>query len=355
MQHKGETAMRKLKRVVVKEELVALTGDLESALILNQFIYWSERVKDFDKFIMEEAEIREKECLEKPNIQLSNGWIYKDMEELKGELMLSCSIATISRKLSKIVDSGWLDRRNNPEHKWDKRYQYRVNLNKIALDLYELGYALQDYKVDLKPLISSNSQNANSDLQNANSNFQNDNSDFHHEKAISKITTEITTEINNNKLLSNSKGITDKKSDQEIVVVENFKNQKPKNETEAALAKEEIMNAYQEIGAASDDISVFEILGEDPSAADLERMKNAISYVKSEYVRKDRKIKNLPGLIRRAFEKNYEIQTVDPIAQKHEKRLAKEREKREREMVRPPANPEIAQNGLQLLKSVLMG
>ena len=29
------------------------------------------------------------ECLEKPNIQLLKGWIYKDMEELKAK---SCSV-----------------------------------------------------------------------------------------------------------------------------------------------------------------------------------------------------------------------------------------------------------------------
>ena len=49
-----ETVLQKLKRVVIKEELVVLTGDIFKAVILNQFLYWSERVKDFDKFISEE-------------------------------------------------------------------------------------------------------------------------------------------------------------------------------------------------------------------------------------------------------------------------------------------------------------
>ena len=40
---------KKLKRVVIKEELFALTGDFKEAIILNQFIYWSERIRDFDK------------------------------------------------------------------------------------------------------------------------------------------------------------------------------------------------------------------------------------------------------------------------------------------------------------------
>ena len=45
--------MKKLRRVVIKEELVALTGSVDAAIVLNQMIYWSERVKDFDDFIAE--------------------------------------------------------------------------------------------------------------------------------------------------------------------------------------------------------------------------------------------------------------------------------------------------------------
>jgi len=41
--------MEALKRIVIKEELVVLTGDYRKAILLNQFLYWSERVKDFDK------------------------------------------------------------------------------------------------------------------------------------------------------------------------------------------------------------------------------------------------------------------------------------------------------------------
>ena len=43
--------MKKLKRAVIKEELVELTGDFRPALILNQFIYWIERMYDADKYI----------------------------------------------------------------------------------------------------------------------------------------------------------------------------------------------------------------------------------------------------------------------------------------------------------------
>jgi hypothetical protein len=46
--------MEKIKKVVLREDLLAITGDFRKAIILNQFIYWSERVSDADKFIENE-------------------------------------------------------------------------------------------------------------------------------------------------------------------------------------------------------------------------------------------------------------------------------------------------------------
>ena len=50
--------MKKLKRAVIKEELLILTGHFLEALILNQFLYWSERVRDLDVFILEELYVQ---------------------------------------------------------------------------------------------------------------------------------------------------------------------------------------------------------------------------------------------------------------------------------------------------------
>ena len=66
--------LKKLNRVVIKEELVQLTGDFKLAIILNQMIYWSERVKDFDKFIAEEKQRYERED-KASDLELQNGWI----------------------------------------------------------------------------------------------------------------------------------------------------------------------------------------------------------------------------------------------------------------------------------------
>ena len=138
--------MKPLKRVVIKEELVKLTGDFRPALILNQFIYWSERMYDADKYIMEEKERALKEDLV-VNIDESKGWIYKTAEELSEEIMTGMSQSTIGRYIKQLVDKGYLIKRRNPKYKWDKTYQYRVNLYKIQLDLGKMGYVLEGYKL----------------------------------------------------------------------------------------------------------------------------------------------------------------------------------------------------------------
>ena len=136
--------MEALKRIVIKEELVALTGDYRKAIILNQFLYWTERVKDFDKFIIEEK-IRYELNGEESKIQLRNGWIYKTSEELSEETMLGLSKSNIRLHIKSLIESGWIDERTNPNFKWDKTMQYRVNIVKLQEDLYKLGYALEGY------------------------------------------------------------------------------------------------------------------------------------------------------------------------------------------------------------------
>src|SRR5437764_2707614 len=103
----GGFFMSKLKRAIIKEELLTLTGDFKKAVILNQMIYWSERVADFDRFIEEEKkrasyamgtdERQQAELTER--LPLSQGWIYKSAEELSEETMLGLSRSNMGTHL----------------------------------------------------------------------------------------------------------------------------------------------------------------------------------------------------------------------------------------------------------------
>jgi len=200
--------MNKLKRSVIKEELVVLTGDYKKALMLNQFIYWSERVKDFDEFMTEEKERYTKHG--KPELAdaliLNNGWIYKKSEELAEELMLDYKIKAMRAHLRYLVEKGWLDERNNPNFNWDKTIQYRVNLIKIQQDLLKLGYCLEGYSVNINFIVaetipldeietSNTSQKETRTFEKGNGSFEKGNGMVEKERAIPETTTETTTEI----------------------------------------------------------------------------------------------------------------------------------------------------------------
>lgn len=229
--------IRKLKRAVIKEELVELTGDFKEAVVLNQLIFWSERVKDSDQFIHEELERQRKfadgsvETTEDIKENLKNGWIYKTSEEMIAEVMITCGRKTMDRIFVSLVEKGFVSKRRNPKYKWDKTWQYRVNLNEVQSDLLKLGYSLEGYTLiipgdhenDSKESTgdeennqksqnvdgtgfdnddlpngqndASRGQNDPSSGQNVLSNGQNVLSRGQNDPAIPKITTKTTTEI----------------------------------------------------------------------------------------------------------------------------------------------------------------
>ena len=170
---------RQAKRAVIKEEFVLLTGNFVSALILNQFIYWSERTRDIDKYLQEEA-LRQKNDGREVSVQPVYGWIYKRAEELSEELMLDMSPNTIRKYTKQLIDAGFLAERTNPTYKWDKTLQYRPNITKIQTELLKLGCSLEGYIVETADCIS-NRDSCGSRVD-----------DF---GAIPEITTEITTDI----------------------------------------------------------------------------------------------------------------------------------------------------------------
>ena len=134
----------KLKRAVIKEELVALTGHYIAALLLNQFLYWQERTGDVDAYIAEERK-RLKRKDEDVSFPLTRGWVYKSAKELNKELMLGVSDATILKYLKGLVKQRFLKQRHNPRHTWDRTLQYRADIPYIRAELKKLGYTLDGY------------------------------------------------------------------------------------------------------------------------------------------------------------------------------------------------------------------
>ncbi len=165
-------AERELRRIVLKEEFVALTGNYIKAIILAQLEYWQKRAKEFDKFIEEEKERTARENIE-IKIKPTHGWIYKSAQDLSSETMLGLSKSRIRSHLKDLISMGYVLERPNPYYKWDRTMQYRLDLLKIKKDLSALGFELQEWKFDVSDRNYTSSKIEHRELKNRTSKFQN--------------------------------------------------------------------------------------------------------------------------------------------------------------------------------------
>lgn len=195
--------MKREKIAVLREGLLALTGNVNAAIILNQFIYWAECKAESDAMYAREIEAYEKEYGD-VNFKPSFGWIYKSSVELADETMLGLSPASMRKFVKQLVDAGFLAERRNPKFKWDRTMQYNVNLKFIQQELQKLGFVLDGYKFDTKQVTDEKNAADNTDmedekskipfLKNKNQNSESKNQNTKNSKAIPEITTKITKE-----------------------------------------------------------------------------------------------------------------------------------------------------------------
>lgn len=192
--------MKREKIAVLKEGLLALTGNVNAAIILNQFIYWAECKAESDAMYAREIEAYEKEYGD-VNFKPSFGWIYKSSVELADETMLGLSPASMRKFIKQLVDAGFLAERRNPKFKWDRTMQYNVNLKLIQQELQKIGFALSGYKFNIDDIAKKDDnsnmedeKNENPFLKNKNQNSEFKNQNTKNSKAIPEITTKITKE-----------------------------------------------------------------------------------------------------------------------------------------------------------------
>ncbi|MBP9692757.1 MAG: hypothetical protein KBD90_05470 [Alphaproteobacteria bacterium] len=129
----------KLQLILVREELLTLTGDPRTATILGQFLSWSQRVPDFDLFLAEEKNFSSKCHV------FEHGWFYKTVQQFMEETKLSISAVSFRRYLGVFIDRGWVQTRVHSETRGSRTTQYRVNLRRLYRDLQEHGYSLPGF------------------------------------------------------------------------------------------------------------------------------------------------------------------------------------------------------------------
>lgn len=106
--------MENLKRSIIKEEYVELTGNIFDAVILNLLVE-----------LMKNSE---------------NGWVKISAKELTDISLLGLSIQSMRTHLKTLVSYGYLSEKSSPKEKWGKYKYWKPNLDKIFGDFKKLGY-----------------------------------------------------------------------------------------------------------------------------------------------------------------------------------------------------------------------
>lgn len=138
------------KIALIRQDLVSLTEEPCSAIILDKLLYEALSVQDFELFIAEE-----KRASLKNRTSFYHGWFSKSAQELLEDTMLTVSVSTLRRYLNILIKGGWVQTRKSAQNKGTRTPHYRVNLRKLCSDLYKNGYHLPDFAI-YETLSSSN-------------------------------------------------------------------------------------------------------------------------------------------------------------------------------------------------------
>ncbi|ADU32005.1 hypothetical protein [Evansella cellulosilytica] len=124
-----------LRRVIIKEEFVAITGDYKLAIVLNQLLEYAQQYASFVH-----VEYEEENGQNIPLIVNTGGWFNVTSEEVARQTLMNISSKTMREYIKALVKKGWVEERDNPSHKWNRTKQYRVNHDQVRKSLLHVGY-----------------------------------------------------------------------------------------------------------------------------------------------------------------------------------------------------------------------
>lgn len=125
--------------VVLREDFFLLCEEDQcSAMILSQFEFWMNvKLRHLGQAEFENM-IAEKEGVDPT--QNTELWVWKTQEQLRDEELFNLFGETkVSACLNYLVEQGYLLRRRNPRYRWDRTYQYMLNISKVQEDLDKIA------------------------------------------------------------------------------------------------------------------------------------------------------------------------------------------------------------------------
>jgi hypothetical protein len=139
----------RMKKAVLREDMMALTQEVTQAMVLGQMLYWTKTLDKVNDWLFEEnkrlAEV------ELPQHEYNYGWIYKSAREMREDLMNAFSEDAIQRAFSALVTKGVLMKRHNPIVRYDRKLQYRIDIVFLRRLLKDRGYEMTDFQLATIP------------------------------------------------------------------------------------------------------------------------------------------------------------------------------------------------------------
>lgn len=138
-----------MKKAVLREDLMKITGDITQAMVLGQMLYWTKTLDKVNDWLFEENKRLAEADL--PQHEYNYGWIWKSAKEMREDLMFAFSEDAIQRAFSSLTQTGLLMKRNNPVLKYDRKLHYRIDLLFLRRKLKESGWEMTDFILDSTP------------------------------------------------------------------------------------------------------------------------------------------------------------------------------------------------------------
>ncbi len=138
-----------MKKAVLREDLMKITGDVVQAMVLGQMLYWTKTLDKVNDWLFEENKRLAEADL--PQHEYNYGWIWKSAKEMREDLMFAFSEDAIQRAFSSLTQTGLLMKRNNPVLKYDRKLHYRIDLLFLRRKLKESGWEMTDFILDSTP------------------------------------------------------------------------------------------------------------------------------------------------------------------------------------------------------------
>ena len=139
----------RMKKAVLREDIMMLTQDVTQALVLGQMLYWTKTLDTVNSWIFEENKRLAESDL--PQHEYNYGWIYKSAREMREDLMCAFSEDAIQRAFSTLVTKGVFMTRSNPRVRYDRTLQYRIDLVFLRRLLKDRGYEMTDFQLATIP------------------------------------------------------------------------------------------------------------------------------------------------------------------------------------------------------------